>query len=81
MNVLLFETTRNISCLYTPYLIVEFKFVAWSTDWHGFSLRKHKSSCSRDLTFLCVADIEEILMKWLHDPIMTKLCQSAWNRL
>ena len=33
------------------------------------------------LFFVLPTYVEIILMRSLHDPIVTKLCQSPWNRL
>ena len=31
------------------------------------------------LFFVLPTYVEIILMRWLHDPIVTKLCQNPWN--
>ena len=33
------------------------------------------------LFFVLPTYVEIILSRWLHDPIVTKLCQNPWNRL
>ena len=82
-TVLLFATNQKYNqVFYIPriWLWSLNNLVAWSADWYGVSLRNHKSSSSQHITFLCVADIREImLMRWLHDPIVTKLCQNPWD--
>ena len=72
-----------LSSFYTSHILLLSlnNAVALSSDWHGFSLRKAESSFSRDLTFLFVLPtyVEIIPMRWLHGPIVTKLCQNPWN--
>ena len=67
MNVLLFANrTRNLS-RFTPLILLWSlnNFVAWPTDWHGFSLRKHMNRHVHETSFLfeLLTYVEVILMR------------------
>ena len=67
--VLLFATSKKYDkVLYTPH------------NWLSPSLNNcHLHEIA--LFFVLPTYVEIILMRWLHDPIVKKLCQNPWNRL
>ena len=66
--VLLFATSKKYDkVLFTPH--------NWVSSLNNCHL--HEIS----LFFVLPTYVEIILMRWLHDPLVTKLCQNPWNEL